>query len=388
MSNSTLRELVVCLSHSWGGLEHVSAQDALDHASAGMDVEVLCYKGSPIHEFLKKQPAGEKIRFHTIGFEPYNHFDYRLRRILKAKVKSGTNIVHCHQPSVLGSVVPWLMFEKKVALFSTRHIMSGHNKKDPYHRYIYSRLNALFVMSESLRENVLKTHPIDPLKVKVLRLGLDLEKFDSKKVDAEELRQKWGADSKTVLVGLVGRLDPAKGQETFLRAASVLRKNPAKKNLRFILVGEETRSRDVSAKGYSYRTHLENLVNELELSSSVVFAGYQKDIPQVMKALDICVMPSREETFGLVAIEAMAMGKPVIVSKGGSSLEIVGEKEDHGILVEPEDPEDLSQKISMLVQSSEMASDLAKKGRDFVQREYDRKKRTALTLENYKAALS
>ena len=61
------------------------------------------------------------------------------------------------------------------------------------------------------------------------------------------------------------------------------------------------------------------------LEEFVHFAGYQENIPEVMRAFDIFVMPSRQETFGLVAIEAMAMECPIVISSGGSAAEIVGE---------------------------------------------------------------
>ena len=134
------------------------------------------------------------------------------------------NLIHVHQTSLLGSIVPWLWNMPKVALFASRHIMNGHNKRDFVHRLIYSRVDKLIVMSQALRRNVMQTHAIRERQVKVVSLGLDFEAFDSAQVDMAAQRRKWGADHDTVVIGVVGRIDPAKGQATFIRAAASLSK--------------------------------------------------------------------------------------------------------------------------------------------------------------------
>lgn len=379
----TLRDplncLVICLSHSWGGLEQVAANDALDAGLLGLKVQVLCLEGSPIHENLAHR---KEVSVLPLTFQPRNYFDFKLRNELSRLMDGGVNLVHSHQTSILGSIVPWLWKKSKVGLIATRHIMNNHNKKDFFHRALYNRVDWLMVMSYTLRKNVIETHPIPEKKVKVVNLGLNFSLFDPEKANPDRQRALWGADENTLVIGLVGRIDPAKGQATFIKAAAGLLKNLKEgERLKFVIVGEETLG--------SIGNHLEELkkmVVQFRIESAVIFAGYQENIPEVMSAFDIFVMPSRQEAFGLVAIEAMAMECPIIISSGGSAAEIVGQ-EEFGLMVRPDDAFDLQRQLRYLLDNPGERVQMGKKARIHVQTHYDRQKRLTKTLHLYARAL-
>lgn len=374
-----LNALVVCLSHSWGGLEQVAAHDSLDLGALGLKVRVLCLEGTPIHEYLK---GHREVTLIPLAHELRNYFDFKMRRELQGFISEGTNLIHTHQTSLLGSIVPWLWSHPKIALLATRHIMSNHYKKDFFHRAIYSRLDFLIVMSQMLRQNVLETHSIRERSVKVVNLGLDFDVFNPKKVDSSRQRAIWGADSDTVVVGLVGRIDPAKGQATFIRAAATVLMNVRKpKKIKFVIVGEETLGGDIQ-----HLDELKEMVSQFRLESQVIFTGFQENIPEVMKSFDIFVMPSRQEAFGLVAIEAMAMECPIVISSGGSSAEIVGQDE-YGLTVRADDAYDLQAKLRYLLDHPEVRLKMGLKGREHVVANYDRRMRVIKSLSLYERAL-
>lgn len=371
--------LVICLSNSWGGLEQVAAHDAMDFASLGLKIRVLCLQGSPIYEYLN---SSKKVALEPLDFRPRNYFDLKMRAELHRLIDSGINLIHTHQPSLLGSIVPWVWQKPKVALLATRHIMNNHNKKDFFHRLIYSRVDTLIVMSHMLRRNVLETHAIREKDLKVVNLGLDFDLFDPDKVNPEAQRARWGADNDTVVIGLVGRIDPAKGQNTFIRAAAGLLKNlRAGERLKFVIVGEET----LGSTG-NHLEELKKMVVQFRLEDYVVFAGYQENIPEVMRGFDILVMPSRQEAFGLVAIEAMAMECPIVISQGGSADEIVG-KEQYGLTVRPDDAFDLQRQLRYLLDNPMDRVQMGQKAREHVMAHYDRLKRMVKTLGLYERAL-
>ncbi|MCB0386363.1 MAG: glycosyltransferase family 4 protein, partial [Bdellovibrionales bacterium] len=112
----------------------------------------------------------------------------------------------------------------------------------------------------------------------------------------------------------------------------------------------------------------------------------QENIPEVMAAFDIFVMPSRQEAFGLVAIEAMAMECPIVISSGGSASEIVGQ-EEFGLLVRPEDAFDLQRQIRFLLKRPKERKEMGKRARSHVLKHYDREKRLLTTLELYERCL-
>ena len=263
--------------------------------------------------------------------------------------------------------------------------MNDHNKKNFYHRMIYSRVDALIVMSQTLKKNVLDTHPITPAHVRTVNLGLDFERFDPEKIDPMTKRGQWGARKDAILIGLVGRIDPAKGQETFIKAAaSLVSKGVDRKwakHLKFILVGEETIGSDAQ-----YLEELKAMVQKFNLSEKVVFAGFDEDIPSVMRALDIFVMPSRKEAFGLVAIEAMAMECPVVISSRGSAHEIVG-NEEFGLTIRAEDAFDLQRQLFYLLENPQERTRMGKRAREHVIKNYDIRFRLRKTLEIYDRAL-
>ena len=357
----------------------MAANDSLDLARLGIRVRVLCLRESPIYDYLKEH---SEVTLLPLDFEPRNYFDFKLRKCLHQLIDEGTNLIHSHQTSLLGSIVPWVWRRPKVALLATRHIMSDHSKKDFFHRAIYSRLDFLVVVSHQLRQNVLETHSIRERNVKIVHLGLDFDAFNPRKIDASKQRKLWGADSETVVIGLVGRIDPAKGQATFIRAAaSVLMNQKSPKKVRFVIVGEETLG--------SESKHLEELremVAQFRLQEHVIFTGYQENIPEIMKSFDLFVMPSRQEAFGLVAIEAMAMETPIIISRGGSSSEIVGQDE-FGLTVRANDAFDLQAKLRYLLDHPETRQQMGMRGRGHVVANYDKQKRVAKSLSLYERAL-
>lgn len=372
---------IICISHSWGGLEQVAATDALDLAGSGIKTSVLCLQGTPIYEFLKDKP---QIRLVLMSHRPRNFLDFRMRTEVKRLIAEGISLFHLHQPSLLGSVIPWLYGAPHVAAIASRHIMNNHGKKDFFHRAIYKRLDALLVMSHVLRENVIQTHAIQPDKVKLVRLGLDFSRFDPSQIQGEKLRAIWGATPDTCVIGLVGRIDPAKGQAAFIQAAAGLPDEfKSSRKIKFVIVGDETRG-----SGGQYLESLRQMIRQFHLEDQFVLPGFMDNIPEVMSALDISVMPSRQEAFGLVAIEAMAMERPVILSQGGSAEEIVGTGDSRrGLMVRPDDAFDLQQKIKFLLDNPRERIEMGKRGRAHVLLEYDRKLRLSRTLEVYESAL-
>ena len=374
-----LNELVICLSHSWGGLEQVAANDSIDRGALGLKVRVLCLEGSPLHEYLVHR---KEVVVLPLNFRPRDNFDLKMRAELYRLIDEGTNVVHAHQTSLLGSISPWLWGRHRVCLFASRHIMNKHDKRNFFHRAIYGRIDYLIVMSQALRENVMNTHPLRERQVKVVNLGLDFDRFDPDKVDPKKQRALWGADDDTVVIGMVGRIDPAKGQATFIKAAAgLLKRLREDEKLKFIIVGEET-----LGSSSAHLEELKEMVTQFHLEDHVVFAGYQENIPEVMRAFDIFVMPSRQEAFGLVAIEAMAMECPIVISRGGSASEIVGD-EEFGRIMRPEDAFDLQRHLRFLLDSPMERIQMGQAARAHVIKHYDRKVRLGMTLALYERAM-
>ncbi len=353
--------------------------DALDVAATGLPVKFLCLEGTLLHEKISAHPSIEAV---PLSFSPRNFCDFKLRNELWRLLDQGVNLIHTHQTTLLGSIVPWLWKYPSVGLIASRHMMNSHSKKDFFHRALYSRVDALVVVSDAIRANILETHAIQERKVKVIRLGLDFDKFDPARVSPQQQRQIWGIDPNAHVIGLVGRIDPAKGQATFIRAAAGLVKSwKGALPLKFVMIGEETRGAD-----NNHLQELQEMVRQFRLEDSVLFTGFHDDIPQAMAALDMVVMPSRQEAFGLVAIEAMAMECPVLISRGGSAQEIVG-NEEYGLLVRPDDAFDVQRQLRFFLENSEARRAMGRRARQHVRAWYDCKKRLVNTIHLYERVL-
>lgn len=177
-------------------------------------------------------------------------------------------------------------------------------------------------------------------KVEVLYNPVDVTRF-SQAVRSADVRASLGAREGVRLVGTVGRLHPRKDLETFLRgAADVARRVP---DTHFVIVG--TAEVDIERE---YEGRLHALVKELAIERHVTFAGARRDMPAVLAALDVFVLTSRHEGFGRVVAEAMAAGRPMVVSDEGAPPELV-EAERYGLVARPGDPSDFARQIERLL---------------------------------------
>lgn len=156
----------------------------------------------------------------------------------------------------------------------------------------------------------------------------------------EQMRTTFRIPIEGCIVGIIGRLIPWKGHETFLAAAAQLRHYP---HLYWLIVGEEWHH----SRGY--QQYLTTLATHLGIGNRVRFTGWLEDVPAAFSMLDIVVVPSQEpEPFGRVVIEAMAAKRPVVASRIGGISEIICD-ERTGLLVPPRDVNALANQIQRLV---------------------------------------
>ena len=181
----------------------------------------------------------------------------------------------------------------------------------------------------------------DPGRVRVIPCGVDVELFRPRPRAAA--RARLGLDAEHVLL-FVGRLTPIKGLETLLRALAVLRSDGlAAARVALLVVGGTKGDSDDGA-------HLRHLAQDLGVAAWVDFRGPQPQdaLPDYYAAADLCLMPSRYESFGMVALEAMACGVPVIASRAGG-LAVTVQDGTTGRLVPEGDVAALAQSVAGLL---------------------------------------
>ncbi len=368
-----LHILVVMISNSWGGLEQTALADVRMLMQNGFKISLLVREGSPIDRTV--QMESPQIRLLYCPNRVRNYFDGGMWRQVRYLIDhEHVNLIHCHQTTILGAIVPALMARPHVALVVSRHILNSHNKKDPLHAILYRRVDYMLVLSQTMRKNLAATFPLPEKKLRIVNLAIDLDRFNPNLVDRQEMREQWKIPKEAFLVGVVGRLDPMKGQDLLVKALAQVRKTY--RDVYVVMVGNET-----PGLNGEYIKELKDGIQQLHLTEYIHVEKAHENVAPVMAALDLFVMPSWSEAFGLVALEAMAMGVPCILARGGSAEEVA--IASGAELVRPRDAYDLARKIIYLHNSPEIRDEMKKRGREFVGENHARAVRLFKTLEVY-----
>jgi glycosyltransferase involved in cell wall biosynthesis len=199
-------------------------------------------------------------------------------------------------------------------------------------------------------------------RVHTIYNGIDLQRFRPD-CSGAEVRRACGFAPDAPVAGFVGRLVPWKGPDRFLEACA--RVAQAYPPARFLLVGSTL----AAYTGYAER--LERSAAELGLSGRVAFRLNRTDVPQHLAAMDVFVHASvRPEPFGIVVIEAMAAGRPVIATAAGGVLEII-DHPDAGVLVPPGDVEAMAAAMLALLRDGSRRARLGETARRLALERYD-----------------
>lgn len=248
----------------------------------------------------------------------------------------------------------WLAYGAKilcprVKIVFTRHVLYPL-KYSKCHKYLYNNIDKVIAVSHAVKDVIVGQNIIPESKISVIYNGIDLEKF--KYASGNKIIQELNFSEKQRLVGVIGRITPEKGQDIFIKSIPLILKDHP--DTKFLIVGSDTEK---------YTEKLNLLANELGIPDKVVFLGVRSDIPDIMKMLDVFVLSSLSEPFGLVLVEAMAAGIPVVATQAGGAREIIVNNES-GILVEPSNHEDLAAAVSNILRDNELAKKLNTAGKE------------------------
>jgi D-inositol-3-phosphate glycosyltransferase len=190
--------------------------------------------------------------------------------------------------------------------------------------------NVLVLATSAELEDVRRLYGFSPAHVAIIPPGVDQNRFVPS--DAAAAQRRLHLEGKRVVL-FVGRMDRAKGIDMLLSAAARLRRHPdLSSDLRIVIVGGDDNRRDSVARREV--TRLKSIAHNLHLSDIVEFRGVipQEQLPLYYAAADVCAIPSLYESFGMVALEAMACGRPVVGFKA-RGLEQTVQNGRSGLLV-------------------------------------------------------
>jgi glycosyltransferase involved in cell wall biosynthesis len=195
--------------------------------------------------------------------------------------------------------------------------------------------------------------------VRVIHNPIDLERFDPSKADGRRVRAEIGISQSAVVLTVVAHISPVKGQDQAIMALADLVTSGCDAVL--LLAGSvKFASAGGRLDNTAFGERLPELASELGVADRVRFLGERGDMPDLLAATDILLMPFWREPFGRVAVEAMAMGVPVVASEVGGPAEIIRPGID-GMLLPPRAPEVWSRALEQLVGGRELRQRLGRR---------------------------
>jgi glycosyltransferase involved in cell wall biosynthesis len=242
-------------------------------------------------------------------------------------------------------------------LTGARSIVHVHVKWSSYYSalacWAIRNSDAVFGISDYVTKSVVDFGRA-PADVHTVLNGIDVSRWDPHGVSRDSVRREFRIADDAPLLASVSRLFVHKGTAELLRAFAIVRREfPA---ARLLVVGEETQF----SRGFA--AQMQDLARELGIADAVVFTGARKDVPQIMAACDVFSMPSDEEPFGLVYLEAMMMGRPVAAIDNGGTPEVV-EHGKSGLLSPSKDVAAYAANLLTLLKDPELRARMGAYGR-------------------------
>ncbi len=270
-----------------------------------------------------------------------------LRKIQASGDPFGPMLVHSHGPR--GSLMAHLASPSGIKQVYTEHIYDEDYKiSNPVNAWLQktmlkrqnSKRDLIIAVSSSVKNFLLKSGISTKEKTKIIPNGVDFN------VLGQTLK---AGNNSAPIIGAIGNLNRNKGHIYLIEAVGILkRKYPL---ISLEIIGEGTE-----------RENLEIKIKELKLEHNVTLLGSKKSAYKYLKHWKACVLPSVSEPFGIVILESMAFGIPVVASRVGGIVDIITDKKN-GLLVPPRNPDKLARAILEILQHPVLAAKLKREGK-------------------------
>jgi len=323
-------------------LKHAPS-DAFDYVLCNFDV-----KNKPVGQFVteaRRNKLNLRLLKQRATIDP--------RLILQARrlmLEHDINLIQTHgyKSNVIGLFLhllsrrPWIGFA---------HGYTDDNMKvrlyNRIERSVLRHADRIVTVSDSMKALLIK-HRVAGEKIRVIHNAIDTNEAVPV-ASIEDIKQRHGLTSKHKIVGVIGRLNPEKGQMVFLRAMEkTVRSCPDVKSL---IIGDGQDG-----------PMLERFCRENGLSDHVAFLGYQDKIADYYQVLDLLVLPSLSEGLPNTVLEAMTFGIPVLATSVGGVPEVI--QNGNGVLVPPNDPQALCERMIELLENDSLRDAIGIKGKN------------------------
>lgn len=258
------------------------------------------------------------------------------------------DLVHCHN---FGSLVYGAIGGRLAGVGGV--LYTAHGPEMPYgsRKAVFQRLplvDRIITVSDYVRDSAINKAGLSPSRVTTIHNGVDVGRYSRIASTREQVRTQLGLTSDEPLLGVVARLTPEKDHDTLLQSLVLVRNDFD--NVKLAIAGEG-----------ELMDALKKKVEHLGLSRSVWFLGNRGDVPELLQAMDLFVLSSRQEGLGITLLEAMAVGLPVVATNTGGIPEIVISGET-GLLVPPEDASRFAEAVKWMLSHRDDGKEMGLRG--------------------------
>jgi glycosyltransferase involved in cell wall biosynthesis len=340
-----IRVLQVIGSLNIGGAEAVLSQLATALDPEEFDVSVCCTRAAgPVADRLRSQ--GVTVRLAASSRRAFRHLTTLglVQQVRAAKA----HVVHTHGSTALvhaGPLGAARFLPSWVHTFHYGNYPKPASLQASLERWMSPFPRQLVAVSESQRQSIVGALGVDPDRIMTIINGVSANPHVNDPELKRKKRLEFGLSPEDFVVGCVAVLSEQKGISYLLKAAS--RVAMTAPNIKFLLIGGgplEKKLRDESAA--------------LGLDKNVLFTGWRQDALEIMPSLDVFVMSSLWEAMSIVLLEAMAAGRPIVVTSVGDNSRVV-EHEKSGLVVQPKDADAIAAAVLSLYNDPALANRLA-----------------------------
>lgn len=372
--STSFKVLHVAWSLGQGGAERYLADLLIQHQSFGehvSEVLVLSSRGS-LSETVER--LGVPVTYLNMRSGTDIQGIIRLRSYLRSHKY---DIIHSHTNNL---AFTWLLGSIPGAKLYTEHgggllgAQPGGGWKDRLvYKYFHHAYDVFVAISNAMAGLMVATSPQVASRICVVHNGTDITAIDTAKACDKDVLPE-GFLNARYRVGIVGRLSPEKGISNFVETAAVISRSNS--GVAFAVVGDGP-----------LRKELESQACDLGMADKIFFLGYRPDARSVIKHFDVFLFTSNTEGFGLVLIEAMAAGIPVVaLNLTGVVREIIDDGVN-GFVVDEKDYEVLAQRVEILLNDPELRERFVRGARDRVERCFTIEHNARRMLEIYRECL-
>ncbi|MGQ9705397.1 MAG: glycosyltransferase family 4 protein [bacterium] len=338
-----LKVMIVIVDLSIGGIEGITSDLALNLPSEYFDVHFTSWKGGgPLEEKFK----GSNVKLHILNCKGIKKFlsPFRIYNLL---VKERIDILHGH-PGAFARLAGWFA-HTPIIISSTHNTYVDKKWYQIFLDKLFSNItDRIISVSDAVRDFELKQIGIRKDKYTTIYNGVDIDRFINapKKYKARHIL---GLKRDKIYITSLGRFHEQKGMDIFIRACEIIKGSHPE--VGFILAGYGPQENE-----------LRSLCEDVGLSDSMKFLIARRDPEVILSASDIFVCASRWGGFEIVLAEAMASGLPIVATNVGPIPEVIVDGKT-GYIVRPDCPEEIAERVIMLIENKKLRRELGEMGR-------------------------